>query len=128
MMNSNLNHPPDAGFDHPIDILDGCHERIRERCELIRRIALHLAEAGTDLQAREACASVVRFFETAAAAHHRDEEEDLFPALYHFAPDLNAARDLMYRLRADHSRLEALWTDMRARLEAVGRGDATRLD
>lgn len=123
-----LFHSPAADFDHPIEILDGCHQRIRHKCAVIERIAERLATTGADAEAREAAASVARFFETAAADHHRDEEEDLFPVLHHFAPDLNAARDLMYRLRADHARLEALWDDMRARLETVTRGDVTRLD
>ena len=116
-----------ADFDHPIEILDGCHQRIRRHCALIVKIAAHVAVAGADAEAREAAFSVLRFFETAAANHHRDEEEDLFPALHHLAPDLNAARDLMHRLRADHVRLAALWADMRARLNAVRQGDATRL-
>lgn len=119
---------PAAGFDDPIEILDGCHQRIRRHCGLIASLAAHVAVAGADAEARDAAFSVLRFFENAAAEHHRDEEEDLFPLLHHFAPDLNAARDLTHRLRADHVRLAALWADMRARLNAVRRGDATRLD
>jgi len=61
---------------------------------------------------------VVRFFDTAAAAHHCDEEEDLFPALIASVPrqDLEATRSLVARLRADHVRLGALWRDMRRQL------------
>lgn len=123
-----LFHSQAADFDHPIEILDGCHERIRHHCALIEKIAAHVERSGADAEAREAAFRVVRFFEGAAANHHRDEEEDLFPALHHFAPDLNAARDLMHRLRVDHVRLAVLWADMRARLIAMRQGDASGLD
>jgi hemerythrin-like domain-containing protein len=115
---------PAAGFDHPIDILGGCHERIRRNCVTIERLAAHLAIHGTDAEARHAAAGVVRYFETAAANHHRDEEEDLFPALQYHVPssELNAVFSLVKRLRADHARLDALWSAIRARLVAVIEG------
>jgi hemerythrin-like domain-containing protein len=109
---------PAAGFDHPIDILDGCHERILRNCALVERIAAHVAAKGADAEAATAAAGVVRYFDTAGANHHRDEEDDLFPALQQYAPsaELNAVYDLVFRLKADHKRLEAHWTDMRKRL------------
>jgi hemerythrin-like domain-containing protein len=115
---------PAAGFDHPIEILDGCHERILRNCALIERIAAHLASKGPDAEAARAAATVVRYFDTAGANHHRDEEEDLFPALQQHVPsaELNAAFDLIYRLKSDHKRLDALWADMRSRLASVEQG------
>ena len=115
---------PSAGFDHPINILDGCHERIQRQCVAIGRIAAHVAEQGPDAEARVAAANVIRYFDTAGANHHRDEEEDLFPALQQYAPskELNAVFALLHRLKADHKRLDALWTGMRARLAAIAEG------
>jgi hemerythrin-like domain-containing protein len=112
---------PAASFDHPIDILDGCHERILRNCALVSRIAAHVAEKGPDAEAATAAASVMRYFDTAGANHHRDEEEDLFPALQQCVPseELNAAFDLIFRLRTDHLKLDALWGDMRPRLAAL---------
>ena len=120
---------PAAGFDHPLEILDGCHERILRNCALIERIAAHIARTGVDAEARTAAASVTRYFDTAGTNHHRDEEDDLFPALQHYAPssELNAVFDLLFRLKADHKRLDALWTDMRLRLEAVAAGHEASL-
>ena len=119
-----------AGFDHPIDILDGCHQRIRRHCELIGRLAEHLAAKGADAEARRAARSIVRFFETAGANHHRDEEDDLFPTLERIAPslELNAVRDLVHRLRKDHRKLDGLWLQMRVRLGEVAAGDPVRID
>ena len=109
---------PAAGFDHPIDILDGCHERIRRQCTTIARIAEHLAAKGADDEAREAARNVMRYFDTAGANHHRDEEEDLFPALLAAAPEAST-RALVERLQADHVRLDGSWKEMRARLERL---------
>ena len=115
---------PAAGFDHPLEILSGCHERIARNCVAIERIAAHLATQGADAEAQQAAANVIRYFDTAGANHHRDEEEDLFPALQHHAPseELNAAFALLYRLKEDHRRLDALWERMRERLAAIAAG------
>ena len=115
---------PAAGFDEPIEILDGCHQRIRRQCALVVRIAAHVAAQGADAEAARAAAGVIRYFEDAAANHHRDEEEDLFPLLFYAAPsaNLNAVRALLHRLRGEHRRLELLWADVRERLEAIAQG------
>jgi hemerythrin-like domain-containing protein len=115
---------PTAGFDSPIDILDACHERILRNCRTIERLAAHLAEHGPGAEASQAAAAVMRYFDTAGANHHRDEEEDLFPALQHHVPsaELNALFALVFKLRTDHRKLDALWAEMRERLVAVAEG------
>ena len=115
---------PAAGFDHPIDILDSCHERILRNCALIGRIAAHVASRGPDAEAGSAATGVIRYFDTAGANHHHDEEDDLFPALQEYVPsaELNATFDLIFRLRTDHLKLDALWRDMRPRLAALAEG------
>ena len=120
---------PTPDFDHPIDLLEACHERIRRMCDLVVRIAEHLSATGVDEDARVAARNVIRYFDTAGANHHRDEEQDLFPALHHFVPsgELNATRALLARLRADHTKLDALWADMRRRLEWLAEDDANEI-
>lgn len=118
-------------LDQPLEMLGGCHERIRTRCVLVERIAAQLVTRLPDAEMREAAHSVVRFFDTAADAHHCDEEEDLFPALIASVPreDLEATRLLVARLGADHVRLGALWRDMRRQLvllAAVGARSLTQ--
>lgn len=103
---------PAAGFDHPLEILDGCHERVRRFSALAVRIAERIASNGFDDEARTAARSVMRYFDEAGPNHHRDEEDDLFPALGDCAPEL------VERLRAEHRQLEALWREVRAGLEA----------
>ena len=129
-MDTSLLSGPSADFDHPIDILDGCHERIKRQCLTIQRIAEHLATQGPDEEARTAARAVIRYFDTAGANHHRDEEEDLFPALLHAVPDreLPATRALVYRLKADHARLDAAWSEMRARLARLANAGEAAVD
>jgi hemerythrin-like domain-containing protein len=121
---------PAAGFDHPFEVIDGCHERIKRHCATIAAIAAHVADHGPDGEAREAARGVVRFFDTAGANHHRDEEHDLFPALVNFVPsaELNATRALIARLKADHKRLDAAWAEMRRRLMLLAAGGACEID
>jgi hemerythrin-like domain-containing protein len=122
---------PAAGFDSPLEILDGCHARVRRNCDLIERIAEHIEDEGLDDEVRAAASSVLRYFDTAGRDHHRDEEEDLFPALLKAAGSGARAsvQSMIDRLRADHERLEALWAAIRLQLEAVrdGRGGAVDL-
>ena len=46
-----------ADFDHPLEMLAACHDRIEERCALLHRLSQHLEEAGADSQARQAAVS-----------------------------------------------------------------------
>ncbi len=110
-----------ADFDRPLEMMTGCHERLRHQCALIERIADHLQWRGPDEEAHDVAAYVAGYFDTSIEQHHRDEEEDLFPILEHHVPsrELNATRALLFRLRAEHRRLARLRTQMRARLAAV---------
>lgn len=122
---SELFPSPAADFEHPIEILEGCHQRIRRSCALVERIGRHVAAQGSDDEARQAAGNVIRYFEKAGADHHRDEEDDLFPALERLASGTDRAlvAALLERLRREHGELDALWSEMRARLEAVTRGE-----
>ena len=107
--------PPATDFDHPIEMLDQCHQRIRRTCDLLVRIAAHIRAHGLDDDARDAAQMVARFFDTAGADHHRDEEDDLFPTLVHYVPseELNALRCLVFKLRAQHAQLDTMWEGLR---------------
>lgn len=120
---------PAADFDHPIEILEGCHQRIRRNCNLVARIGRHLVEKGADEEARQAAAAVIRYFDEAGRHHHLDEEEDLFPALQRLATGRDEAlvAALLERLLREHDELEGQWQAMRARLEAVTRGEPVEI-
>ena len=121
--------PPGAAFDHPIEMLDQCHQRIRRTCDLLLRIATHIRARGCDDDARDAARLVMRFFDTAGANHHRDEEDDLFPTLIHYVPsdELNAVRCLVFKLRAQHAELDTMWAGLRPQVMAVAARGETDL-
>lgn len=105
-------------LDQPFQLLDDCHGGIRTRCQLIERIAGQLKARAPDMALREAAHAAMRFFDTTVEAHHRDEEEDLFPALLASVPEAerDATRALIARLRADHVRLDTQWRALRRHL------------
>lgn len=121
---------PTAGFDSPLEILDGCHARVRRTCRLIERIAEHLEDEGIDEEVKTAAGSALRYFDIAGRDHHRDEEDDLFPALLRAAEPGSVAgvQSLVDRLRADHVRLDAQWAALRPQLESVRDGHGNAVD
>ena len=116
--------PPTLDYEHPLDIIEACHERIRRQLALLHKLAAHVRFKGTDAEARDVASFLLRFFDTTAANHHDDEEDDLFPAVEHFAPsrELNAVRALLFQLRGDHKKFQGRWSDMRPRLAAMAEG------
>ncbi|MGH8689359.1 MAG: hemerythrin domain-containing protein [Burkholderiales bacterium] len=110
-------------------MLAACHGRIEHQCATLRRLVSHLAANGADPEARRAAANVMRYFDTSARHHHKDEEEDLFPALIEAVAGSDAVclRGLIQGLTADHRALEAAWARLRPVLEKVASGESVTL-
>ena len=70
---------PAAGFDDPLALIAGCHARIRRQLATMLRLARHLPGHGHDDDARAAARALLRYFDTAGALHHEDEEASLLP-------------------------------------------------
>jgi hemerythrin-like domain-containing protein len=115
-----------ADFDHPLEMLAACHDRIEERCDLLERLIDHLRQSGADREAQQAAANVIRYFDTAGENHHEDEEDDLFPQL--LARDRQAAEALVSRLLAEHRDMRAAWAGLRAPLARIAAGESALLD
>ena len=122
-------HAPAVGFEVPLEMLVACHGRVQSQCETLGRLVVHLGERGADLQARQAAAAVMRYFDTAARHHHADEEVDLFPALLESMAGSDAVclRELTTALMADHRELEHHWSELHRQLEQVAAGHSARL-
>jgi len=120
---------PSAGFEAPLEMLAACHVRIERQCATLRRLVAHLVRHGSDSEAREAAANVMRYFDTSARHHHADEEKDLFPALIESVAGSDAVcvRELTEGLSSDHRELEARWQRVRAVLERVVAGERVSL-
>ena len=65
-----------------------------------------------------------RYFDTAAAHHHEDEEADLFPALIESmaGSDAGCLHALVQGLVAEHRRLADLWAPLRTLLSEIAAG------
>lgn len=121
--------PTSPGFETPLEMLEACHERLQGQLATLGRLAAWLPEHGPDAQARQAAASVMRYFDLAAVKHHQDEEDDLFPVLRQRVdePRRSELGALIDWILADHQKLFAAWALMRAKLEPLSRGEAVDL-
>ncbi len=120
-----IDKPVAPGFDEPLEMLAACHERIEHQLATLERMVPHLEKRGSDAEARAAAQAVLRYFDTAGVLHHRDEDQDLFPLLRklagsHARPEVAAALD---ELEREHETMNAQWERMRARLQAIERGE-----
>jgi hemerythrin-like domain-containing protein len=117
-------------FDHPLEMLAICHERIEARCETLRRLAAHLPVHGCDAQAQQAASNVMRYFDSAGRHHREDEERDLFPVMIAAAQGENAERIalLVGQLAHEHHEMEKMWLGLRDALESIAHGENAPLD
>jgi hemerythrin-like domain-containing protein len=108
---------PAAGFDQPFEMLGACHDRVRRSLALLQRLVDHVAQRGADAQAASAARDVLRYFDTAAPAHHEDEERHVIPRLRSSgdARQLEVAQ----RLLEDHRQIHARWQALQPLLQAL---------
>jgi hemerythrin-like domain-containing protein len=119
-----------SAFDAPIEVLDGFHHTMRRHARVLCRLADDCEAPGFPTAAqRVAALAILHCFDEAAFRHHRDEEEDVFPVLLNLAPaeQLNAVRDLVFRLRRDHRRLEAQWAPLSRMVADIVQGQRAPL-
>lgn len=121
-----LNGTPAPSFDDPLALLRACHERILGQCLTLERLQQHLPRHGCDADAQQAARAILRYFDTAGQHHHKDEEQDLFPAML-ASGDAEAAQ-LIEKLLAEHHGMEAAWQALRPQLADVAAGKSATLD
>ena len=110
-------------FDEPLELLEACHARIETQLAMLERLVAHVAQHGCDIEAREAARFIMRYFDTAGAQHHRDENEDLFPLLRRKAAELQRPEvsAVINELERDHETMDLQWSRLRAQLDALTR-------
>lgn len=120
---------PSVGPEAPLEMLSVCHDRVARQCATLRRLVPHLAVHGANEEARTAAANVMRYFDTSAINHHKDEEDDLFPALIESMAGSDAVclHELTEGLTVDHRALEAHWQRLRVVLEEIVAGRSVPL-
>jgi hemerythrin-like domain-containing protein len=115
---------PTAGLDQPLEILEACHERVINHCEILQKLSNHLQKVGVDDQAKLASKNLLRYFESAAKNHHEDEEKNLFPMLQESmaGSDAICINQIIIRLRNEHQILEKIWQEIKRPLELIASG------
>jgi hemerythrin-like domain-containing protein len=113
-------------FDHPLEMLHACHDKILRQCRLLEKLVAHMADNDCDDQARQAAQAILRYFDSAGQFHHLDEEEDLFPALRLSAgADREQLESLLERLLSEHVTMLAAWDALRPILLQIADGTPT---
>jgi hemerythrin-like domain-containing protein len=120
---------PAASTEAPLEMLAACHVRIERQCATLGRLVSHLTEHGCDDQARSAASNIMRYFDTSAVDHHRDEEQDLFPALIESMAGSDAVciKAMTQGLADEHRKLEREWRGLRLALERIAAGEPATL-
>jgi len=121
---------PAPGFDEPLEMLYACHGRIQDQIATLEKLVPHLARAGCDDAAREAARAVLRYFDSAGAQHHQDEEQDLFPLLRRYAGERGRGDvlDALDELAHEHRSMDEVYARIRTRLDDVAEARSPRLD
>lgn len=114
---------PAAGFDDPLAMLHGCHDRVRRSLQLLQRLCERAAEGRVDAAVQDAARDVLRYFDQAAPQHHQDEERHVFPRLLAASPP--AVREAVRQLQDDHRQMQTQWALLRAPLDALAAGGST---
>lgn len=112
-----MNDSPNAeapDFDDPLGVLQACHDRMLEHCDILQSVVSRIAQSGVDSETRSAIGKVTRYFTSSAVQHHQDEEQDLFPLLNRQSLKL---ADIIYRLNQEHDELARLWDLIHADLK-----------
>ena len=125
----------------PLGLLEACHLRMSRQLLTLERLLARQqprdggasvavdAEVGA-AEVGAAATAVCRYFDEAASRHHRDEEQDLFPAVVESMAGSDAVclRGMVGRLADEHRRLEAAWQALRPTIAALAAGESSQLD
>jgi hemerythrin-like domain-containing protein len=116
---------PVPSFDQPLEMLEACHERIQAQLGTLEHLGPHLERNGCDAEAKSGAHAVLRYFDTAGAFHHQDEDQDLFPVLRVKATALERqdVAAAIEELQQEHEAMDAQWKLLRERLQAVAAGE-----
>ena len=104
---------PAPDFSDPIGLLKACHQRILRYCELLENMVTLIKQDSTTESAQKeitnAANQVKRYFSTAGAMHHQDEEQDFFPLLIRSSMKM---ADLINSLKQEHKKEDECWAQL----------------
>ncbi len=121
----NFNTPPAVGWDDPIDMLYACHGKVKNFCRQLRILPGYLQTKGINQAVKNDVRQILTYFNHSAPLHHEDEEQDFFPALLSYRPDVQPDIDALERQHLD---LHQNWARLSAQLEALLHDDCVQVD
>ena len=103
-----------ATFEHPIELLLSCHEKILHFSSALSKLSGALKKDGWNDEITVSSNQIRRYFNVAAHQHHLDEENHLFPAIIALDPEFKQAEStqiltILHRLIKEHVESDALW-------------------
>ncbi len=112
-------------FAEPIDMLYACHGKVNRFCAQLDSLPAYVAANGCTAAALDAMRQISLYFDTAAPLHHQDEEEDFFPLLLQYAPDVG---DVVAHLQGQHRHLHESWLAVCGEFARVRHDSSATLD
>lgn len=103
----------------PVEMLLGCHARIRHFVQLSRTLAG--ADAVAPQEVAEAAAALFRYFNHALPLHEADESETLFPRLRDALPQGGLVREAAEAMVEQHKAIDELVAELLAMCASLGR-------
>jgi iron-sulfur cluster repair protein YtfE (RIC family) len=94
----------------PLEMLQGCHARIRHFMQMSRTLAEAADAPHNDIV--EAAASLTRFFRQALPLHEADENETLFPRLRDASPLGSPLREAAKAMVEQHQAIDELVAEL----------------
>ena len=101
--------------------MDAWHAEVRGHLDRLAALAGRLETESPDASARDEACAIEAFFSGSMQAHHRIEEELVFPALLD-GGDRELAT-LVHTLRQDHGWMEQNWIEVGPQLRAIAQGN-----
>ena len=118
-----------ALFGSPLDRLSAWHRLGERQFEALRWLQRADRAATPEPGDREAAQGIVRYFDLSITVHHRDEEDDLHPALLESmaGSDPVCLRELVEAATAAHRVLGQAWRTLRPALLQLAAGEPVTL-
>jgi hemerythrin-like domain-containing protein len=120
--------PIPATDNAPIEEFSHCHDGIVAQLNELARLP-ELAQAAQ--QARRVAQATEAFFREVVLVHHKEEEEELFPAVLQSAragEERDQVKLQVERLTQDHRDIEKTWRELAPGVHAVAHGHGVNLD
>jgi len=123
--------PPARGSPNggsPLDRLSAWHRLGERQFDVLRWLAA--GHAAPPEVVRNTAQGVLRYFDLSVTVHHRDEEDDLHPALVEAmaGSDPVCLRELAEAAASAHRAIEAAWRALRPAFVALSRGEPVTVD